>query len=238
MRRTFALVNPSFWPSEVCKNIFYFLAEDLKAYAEHQIVFPYVVDGEGNFLSHNIHHRSRRSLDPLPAIHYHIPFKNERFHLELKPNNGFMVSGLEVEWRSGKRTRADRNCHFIGSIRNYTKSSVAISNCRGLVSSITYHSVSTRTAIWRCASDNPGKMALDKPGAMFGSWISCEIHFFTRQVWFVLSKVESSLLSPCWAWTRVNMMGSMPTWSTEDLSRRDWGRTRLNQRVVWQVQPP
>ena len=113
----------------------FFSVAVLKDSAEHHIVFPYVVDSNGNFLSHNIHHRTRRSLET-PEIHYHVPFTNEQFHLELKPNDGLMISGLEVEWRSGKRTRPDRNCHFIGSVRNYTKSSVAISNCKGLVSDI------------------------------------------------------------------------------------------------------
>lgn len=124
---------------------FYISAAVVKASAEHHTVFPYVVDSEGNFLSHNIHHRSRRSLET-PEIHYRIPFENERFHLALKPNYGFMVAGLEVEWRSGKRSRADRDCHFIGSVRNYTKSSVAISNCRGLVS-LTPNHVATIKAL-------------------------------------------------------------------------------------------
>ncbi|XP_028411350.1 LOW QUALITY PROTEIN: SCO-spondin-like [Dendronephthya gigantea] len=105
----------------------------LKDSSEHHIVFPYLVDADSNFISHDIyhHHRAKRSLES-PEIHYHIPFKNERFHLELKPNDGLMVSGLEVEWRSGKKSQVDRSCHFIGSVRNYPKSSVAVSNCRGL----------------------------------------------------------------------------------------------------------
>lgn len=103
--------------------------------AEHHIVFPYVVDSDGNLVTHNIHHRTKRSPET-PDIHYHIPFKDERLHLELKPNDGLMISSLEVEWRSGRRTGADRHCHFVGSVRNYTKSSVAISNCKGLVSTI------------------------------------------------------------------------------------------------------
>ena len=99
-------------------------------------MFPYRVDSNGNFLSHDIHHRNKRSSDATPDIHYHIPFNNERFHLELKPNDNLMISGLEVEWRSGKRSPAASGCHFIGSVRNYTKSAVAISNCRGLVSNV------------------------------------------------------------------------------------------------------
>ncbi|XP_046864865.1 A disintegrin and metalloproteinase with thrombospondin motifs 9-like isoform X2 [Xenia sp. Carnegie-2017] len=106
-------------------------AEAVKSSPEYHIVYPYVVDNMGNFISHHIHHRSRRSLDT-SDIHYHIPYKNKRLHLQLKPNADLMVSGFEIEWASGRRSLVNRNCHFVGSVRNYSESSVAVSNCGGL----------------------------------------------------------------------------------------------------------
>ena len=161
--------------------MFYISAAVLKASVEHHIVFPYEVDTDDNFVTHNIHHRTKRSLET-PDIHYHIPFKNERFHLELKPNDGLMIFGLEVEWSSGKRRRADRNCHFIGSVRNYTKSSVAISNCRGLVSNIGRFIVETDGPSVPTGRTWAKKRYIVYLAFIFSSWISCEICLSTRQV--------------------------------------------------------
>ena len=106
----------------------------MKDSVEHEIVVPYRVNNEGRYLSHNLlHHRTKRNLGT-QQIHYQIPLKNEIFHLTLTPNEEFLASHLKVEWRSGRTTLPMRNCHFIGSLRNHTGSSVAISNCEGLVS--------------------------------------------------------------------------------------------------------
>ena len=96
---------------------------------------PYAVNSAGKFLSHNLrHHRQKRALIT-EQIHYHVPFKNETFHLILTPNDEFLAPGLKIEWRSGKSTQPVRNCHFTGSLKNHPTSSVAMSNCKGLVSS-------------------------------------------------------------------------------------------------------
>ncbi|XP_051970716.1 A disintegrin and metalloproteinase with thrombospondin motifs 18-like [Xyrauchen texanus] len=114
----------------------------------HDYVFatPVEVDSLGGYISHNVsrHRRSRRSLSETGGlVHYHVTAFGKELHLDLQPSNvlaeGFTIQTLGAK---GINTAAldpvIHNCLYQGSIRNHSKSSVAISICTGLTGLIRF----------------------------------------------------------------------------------------------------
>ncbi|XP_072534970.1 A disintegrin and metalloproteinase with thrombospondin motifs 16 [Salminus brasiliensis] len=117
----------------------------LPSNTEYEIVAPYEVDHEGQYISHAVahHHRRRRSLDgqgtDLTAVaHFRLHGLGQEFHLELLPTSNLIASGFTVQILGRNGTRSlqplaeDDFCFYQGSLRSMANSSVALSTCAGM----------------------------------------------------------------------------------------------------------
>ncbi|KAJ8348260.1 hypothetical protein SKAU_G00268490 [Synaphobranchus kaupii] len=128
---------------------------------EYGVVKPVSTDAEGRFLSHavsaerlsgQLHKRWRREAEvadekdgehrtrPSEELFYNVTVFGREFHLRLQPNSRLVAPGAKVEWQEDDDvTRTEPiagNCLYIGEVVDVKGTSVAISNCDGLVSSV------------------------------------------------------------------------------------------------------
>ena len=114
---------------------------------EYEIVAPYEVDHQGQYVSHQVahHQRRRRSLtggDSLwEVVHFKLRGLGQDFHLELQEaSRSLLAPGFTVQvlGRNGTKSlrayQPDDLCFFQGSLRSEVNSSVALSTCTGMVS--------------------------------------------------------------------------------------------------------
>ena len=132
---------------------------------EYDVVHPIQVDEEGRFVSHELSYprirmrRSNEEEDP-DVIHYKVSAFGDDLHLHLKRNERLFSPGMKVEviGKNGRvmKRHGVENCHFTGSVKTRQRSSVAISNCKGLV-----RNKSDRCqALYDYQSSNKGKVCL------------------------------------------------------------------------------
>lgn len=122
------------------------LQEKLKSY---ELVTPSSTDVQGRFISLAVSgagkRRSKRdsgSCQQAPAdgrLYYNVTLLGQSFHLRLKLNSKLVAPGATVEWQDANVTRKEPlrgDCVYSGDITDVPGTSVAISNCDGLVSNI------------------------------------------------------------------------------------------------------
>ncbi len=115
---------------------------------QHQIVIPSLVDENGHHVSYDIinsRKRTRREALSGPEtaaaerqLHYKLSAYGSNFHLNLSLNTNLVTRNFLVEYLDehgvSQRHRTIDDCHYHGYLVGHDISSVAISNCRGLVS--------------------------------------------------------------------------------------------------------
>lgn len=118
---------------------------------EYNVVHPVQVDEVGAFVSHELSHpriRLRRSSDKedevdSEEVHYKLSAFGNNLHLHLKRNRRLLTPSFKVEviGKNGKimKRHAMENCHYVGRLKAKSRSTVAISNCNGLVSTSYHH---------------------------------------------------------------------------------------------------
>ena len=111
---------------------------------------PVQVDEEGAFVSHELSHpriRLRRSSDKADEVdkeevHYKVSAFGNNLHLHLKRNRRLLTPGFKVEviGKNGRvmKRHTMESCHYVGRLKARSRSTVAISNCNGLVSTLLY----------------------------------------------------------------------------------------------------
>lgn len=127
-----------------------FLAKYLSV-PEYNVVHPVQVDEVGAFVSHELSHpriRLRRSSDKedevdSEEVHYKLSAFGNNLHLHLKRNRRLLTPSFKVEviGKNGRvmKRHAMENCHYVGRLKAKSRSTVAISNCNGLVSTSYHH---------------------------------------------------------------------------------------------------
>lgn len=130
--------------------------EEFLSYLQHyQLTVPMRVDENGEFLSYTVKHhrpgrRRRGAGDPvigqLPALDppefrlfYRLSAYGKHFHLNLTLNPHLVSKHFTVEYwgKEGLEWRHNMvdNCHYVGFLQNqHSTTRVALSNCKGLVS--------------------------------------------------------------------------------------------------------
>ncbi|CAF93540.1 unnamed protein product, partial [Tetraodon nigroviridis] len=118
---------------------------------DYEIVSPYEVTHQGQYISHEVshhHRRGRRSLTPDTSstdetIHFRLNGLGQEFHMELRETSGGLIAPgftIQVLGKNGtKSLRAYQKhdlCFYQGSLRSRVNSSVALSTCTGMVSLI------------------------------------------------------------------------------------------------------
>ncbi|XP_029075041.1 A disintegrin and metalloproteinase with thrombospondin motifs 16 [Monodon monoceros] len=121
--------GPAEWPGWVEKG-------------EYDLVSPYEVDHNGDYVSHEIMHpqRRKRALAQLGADSLHLRLKGFRhdFHLDLKTSSKLVAPGFLVQTLGKGGTKSVQTfppedfCFYQGSLRSHKNSSVALSTCQGL----------------------------------------------------------------------------------------------------------
>uniref|UniRef100_A0A8C9R511 ADAM metallopeptidase with thrombospondin type 1 motif 16 n=1 Tax=Scleropages formosus TaxID=113540 RepID=A0A8C9R511_SCLFO len=108
---------------------------------EYEIVAPYEVDPQGQYISHAVahHHRRKRStIDPNGPVHFKVHGLGQDFHLELQPSSGLLAPGFMIQTlgRNGTKSvqvyREDDRCFYQGSLRSSADSLVALATCAGM----------------------------------------------------------------------------------------------------------
>ena len=104
---------------------------------------PIQVDEKGAFVSHELSFpriRMRRSANDVDneEVHYKVSAFGKNLHLQLKRNKRLLAPHFKVEV-IGKHGRVMKrhimeNCHYVGALKDRSRTTVAISNCQGLVS--------------------------------------------------------------------------------------------------------
>lgn len=138
--------------------------DEYLSYLQHyQLTVPVRVDENGDFLSYTVKHhkpgRRRRTAEatnttigPEPTDHaeqgpaqtrvfYRLSAYGKHFHLNLTLNPQLVSKHFTVEYwgREGLEWRHDmvENCHYVGYLQDqYSSTRVALSNCKGLVSTM------------------------------------------------------------------------------------------------------
>ncbi|XP_035386308.1 A disintegrin and metalloproteinase with thrombospondin motifs 16 isoform X2 [Electrophorus electricus] len=113
--------------------------------SEYEIVAPYEVDQQGEYVSHAVahHHRRRRSAEGFGTIlggmaNFRLHGLGEDFHLELSPAYGLITPGFMVQTlgKNGSKSLQpfleQEFCFYQGSVRSKANSSVALSTCTGM----------------------------------------------------------------------------------------------------------
>jgi len=108
---------------------------------EYNVVHPIQVDEKGAFVSHELSFpriRMRRSANDVDneEVHYKVSAFGNILHLQLKRNKRLLTPHFKVEV-IGKHGRVMKrhtmeNCHFVGALKDRSRTTVAISNCQGL----------------------------------------------------------------------------------------------------------
>lgn len=120
-----------------------FVCDTLNLVPEYNVVHPIQVDEEGSFVSHELTFpriRMRRSHDEddNEEVHYRVPAFGNDFHLHLIRNRRLLAPHFKVEviGRHGQvmKRHTMENCHYVGRLKDRSKTTVALSNCQGLVS--------------------------------------------------------------------------------------------------------
>ncbi|XP_040486121.1 A disintegrin and metalloproteinase with thrombospondin motifs 16 [Ursus maritimus] len=109
---------------------------------EYDLVSPYEVDHNGDYVSHEITHpqRRKRALAQLGTESLHLRLKGFRhdFHMELKASSDLVAPGFMVQTLGKGGTKSVHTfppedfCFYQGSLRSHKNSSVALSTCKGL----------------------------------------------------------------------------------------------------------
>ncbi|CAH6885541.1 unknown_gene_3341 [Phodopus roborovskii] len=134
----------------------------IKRYREYELVTPVSTNLKGHYLSHilSANHKKRSPRDVSfnsEQLFFNITAFGRDFHLRLKPNTHFIAPGAVVEWhetspRPGNTTDPGNSaaekvwrseplqtsCAYVGDIMDIPGTSVAISNCDGLVRLISF----------------------------------------------------------------------------------------------------
>ena len=117
------------------------------AVPEYEVVTPVQTDHKGDYLSHDLdtpHTRARREehhlIQDLPA-HFEFTAFGERHQMTVKPNTGLLAPGFFMQVYGDNGTvQTDFEvtlCHYVGNLTSHSAPShVAISNCKGLVSTL------------------------------------------------------------------------------------------------------
>jgi hypothetical protein len=114
---------------------------------EYDIVHPTQVSAEGAFLTHDLTRQSIRerrdsSLSHADDIYFKLNAFGNNLHLKLQRNRRLLAPDFHVEvlGQGGRiiKRHTLENCHWTGKVGTKSLSSVAVSNCHGLVSSRTF----------------------------------------------------------------------------------------------------
>lgn len=148
----------------------------VKKQREYELVTPVSTNLEGRYLSHvlSANHKKRSTRDVSSnseQLFFNITAFGRDFHLRLKPNTQLIAPGAVVEWhetspvpgnitgpvnnhqlghaseRIWKTEPLQTNCAYVGDIMDVPGTSVAISNCDGLVRLIPF-SVYVFAGVW------------------------------------------------------------------------------------------
>lgn len=121
----------------------------LFSHPDYEIVSPYEVTNQGQYISHEVahhHRRRRRSLTPDAAsidgtVHFRLRGLGQEFHMELREaSDGLIAPGFTVQVLGKNGTKSLRAyqkhdlCFYQGWLRARVNSSVALSTCTGMVS--------------------------------------------------------------------------------------------------------
>lgn len=116
---------------------------------DYEIVSPYEVTHQGQYISHEVahhHRRRRRSLTPDASstdqtVHFRLNGLGQEFHMELREaSDGLIAPGFTIQVLGKNGTKSLRAyqkhdlCFYQGSLRSRVNSSVALSTCTGMVS--------------------------------------------------------------------------------------------------------
>lgn len=114
---------------------------------------PIQVDEEGTFVSHELSYpririrRSSEEVDHNEEVHYKVSAFGNDLHLHLKRNRRLLAPTFKVEvlGKHGRvlKRHAVENCHYVGRVKARSSSTVAMSNCRGLVSTRSNYQISS-----------------------------------------------------------------------------------------------
>lgn len=150
----------------------------IKRYGEYELVTPVSTNLKGHYLSHilSANHKKRSPRDVSSnseQLFFNITAFGRDFHLRLKPNTRFLAPGAVVEWHEsapvpGNTTDPGKShqhgsaseriwrseplqtsCAYVGDIMDIPGTSVAISNCDGLVRLISLP-VCVHMGVFRC----------------------------------------------------------------------------------------
>uniref|UniRef100_A0A286XYM5 Peptidase M12B propeptide domain-containing protein n=1 Tax=Cavia porcellus TaxID=10141 RepID=A0A286XYM5_CAVPO len=134
----------------------------MRRHREYELVTPFSTDLEGRYLSHilSANHKKRSARDVSSnseQLFFNITAFGRDFHLRLKPNTQLVAPGAVVEWYETSPVPGNitspvndyrpesasegiwrtepllTNCAYVGDIVDVPGTSVAISNCDGLV---------------------------------------------------------------------------------------------------------
>lgn len=129
-----------------CIILFFF---SLFSHPDYEIVSPYEVTHQGQYISHEVahhHRRRRRSLTPDASlsdetVHFRLNGLGQEFHMELREtSDGLIAPGFTIQVLGKNGTKSLRAyqkhdlCFYQGSLRLRVNSSVALSTCTGMVS--------------------------------------------------------------------------------------------------------
>ncbi|XP_030639093.1 A disintegrin and metalloproteinase with thrombospondin motifs 16 [Chanos chanos] len=119
---------------------------DLPQNTEYEIVAPYEVDHNGNYISHAVahHHRRRRRetdsqwghLDNI--LHFKLHGLGRDFHMTVQASHDLIAPGFTVQVLGRKGTKSLQRfpeadlCFYQGALRSEVNSSVALSTCSGM----------------------------------------------------------------------------------------------------------
>lgn len=141
--------------------------------AERILAVPVRTDAQGRLVSHVVSAataqkgvRARRAApvqspgfpegneeDPGGSLFYNVTIFGRDLHLRLRPNARLVAPGATVEWQGESgATRVEPllgTCLYVGDVAGLTEaSSVALSNCDGLVSTNISRSFLSMTLAW------------------------------------------------------------------------------------------
>lgn len=111
--------------------------------SEYDLVSPYEVDRDGNYVSPAVTHGRRRREAARrggSSLHLRLTGFRRDFHLELEAARQLVAPGFAVHTlgkggaRSVRPLPPEDFCFYQGSLRAHENSSVALSTCEGLVS--------------------------------------------------------------------------------------------------------
>ena len=139
---------PSPSPTSFSLSSLLYLEEFLSRLDHYQLTVPVRVSETGEFLSYTVKQhrpgRRRRGTEPAqpvvePHVYYRLSAYGKHFHLNLTLNPNLVSRHFTVEYwgKNGQEWRHAMvdNCHYVGYLLDqYSTTRVALSNCKGLVS--------------------------------------------------------------------------------------------------------